>query len=244
MPFFENRSLFSDHYLAARLPERPEWRADASAAFAEARALYAARRAELERMNEAQTEEEWVKPLLTRVLGWSYSVQTDATHFGRRNRPDYALFTGEAERALARAAPDGRLDYAHAAAVGDAKFWGRPLDRELRDERDRLTNTNPSFQIVNYLVATGVEWLTAWWEQDFPAFRAQVKRTLGTEIPLAERDDWEAYLAAQRAEHDRLTAEIVRHETDLNQRVYALYGLTGDEIAIIEEQTAYAYGEV
>jgi hypothetical protein len=158
MPFFENRALFSDHYLRERLPEHPEWRVDAAAAHARALALFRERRPHLERMNEAQTEEEWVKPLLTQVLGWAFSVQTDATHFGRRNRPDYALFTSAAEHDAARAAPDGRLDYSRASAVGDAKFWGRPLDRELRDPRDRLTNTNPSFQIVNYLVATGVEW--------------------------------------------------------------------------------------
>ncbi|MGI9179612.1 MAG: Eco57I restriction-modification methylase domain-containing protein, partial [Longimicrobiaceae bacterium] len=156
---FENRSLFSDHYLDERLPDHPEWSEDVEGAWSELRALFARQRPQLEGMNEAQTEEEWVKPILSRVLGWSYSVQTDATLFGRRNRPDYALFPSEETKRAAQAAgADGRLDYSRAAAVGDAKFWGRPLDRELRDPRDRLTNTNPSFQIVNYLVATGVDW--------------------------------------------------------------------------------------
>jgi hypothetical protein len=36
----------------------------------------------------------------------------------------------------------------------------------------------------------------------------------------------------------------VRPETDLNRRVYALFGLSAAEIKIIEESTKYRYGEV
>ena len=48
----------------------------------------------------------------------------------------------------------------------------------------------------------------------------------------------------RRAEHQRLTAEIVRLETELNAHVYALFDLTSEEIEIIEESTKYRYGEV
>ena len=47
-----------------------------------------------------------------------------------------------------------------------------------------------------------------------------------------------------RAEHEQRTAEIVRLETQLNARVYALFDLTPAEIKIIEESTKYRYGEV
>jgi hypothetical protein len=69
-------------------------------------------------------------------------------------------------------------------------------------------------------------------------------RTLSGRQPLAERDDWEALLAARRSEHERLTARIVDLEGELNDRVYALFDLTADEIRIIEETTKYTYGEV
>ena len=36
---------------------------------------------------------------------------------------------------------------------------------------------------------------------------------------------------------------IVRHETDINARVYALFNLDSDDIATIEAQTKYPYGE-
>jgi len=86
--------------------------------------------------------------------------------------------------------------------------------------------------------------LTAWWYLDFPAFRAEIKKGFKQDIPLAERDEWEDWLAGRRAEHERLTAEIVRLETGLNDRVYALFDLTPEEVQIIEESTKYRYGEV
>ena len=45
-------------------------------------------------------------------------------------------------------------------------------------------------------------------------------------------------------QHDQLTAEIVRLETDLNRRVYTLFDLSVAEIKLIEESTKYRYGEV
>jgi hypothetical protein len=86
--------------------------------------------------------------------------------------------------------------------------------------------------------------LTAWWELDFPTFRAEIKSRFKRDVPVAERDEWQAWLAAQRAEHERLTAAIIRLETDLNARVYALFDLTPAEIAIIEASTKYPYGAV
>ncbi len=86
--------------------------------------------------------------------------------------------------------------------------------------------------------------LSAWWTLTFPAFRAELVKAFRQEIPLKERDDWEAYLAARQAEHARHTQTIVQNETDLNARVYALFDLTADEKQTIEESTKYRYGEV
>jgi len=86
--------------------------------------------------------------------------------------------------------------------------------------------------------------LTAWWSLDFPAFRAEIKRVFKKDVPLAERDEWEDWLAGRREEHEWLTAEIVRLETELNARVYDLFDLTSEEVRTIEESTTYRYGEV
>ena len=86
--------------------------------------------------------------------------------------------------------------------------------------------------------------LTAWWELDFADLRTEVNKVFKHDIPFAQRDDCEVWHAANRAEHDRLTADIIRHETELNDRVYALFALTPDDIAVIEDSTKYRYGEV
>ncbi|HEX2091837.1 MAG TPA: N-6 DNA methylase [Longimicrobiaceae bacterium] len=157
---FDNRSLFSDHYLTDRLPGLREWKEDVSAPSAVLRSLYAKERDRLEGMSEAQLEEEWVKPILRDVLGWSYEVQTPVTGMaGQTKRPDYALFTDEERKRVAggRIKDEGAF-YDQAAAIAEAKYWDRPLDREVRKEVRDITQTNPSFQIVSYLFETGVQW--------------------------------------------------------------------------------------
>lgn len=86
--------------------------------------------------------------------------------------------------------------------------------------------------------------LTAWWKLDFAGLRGELKMVVKSDIPVSERDEWESWFAAQRAEHERLTGKIIRLETELNARVYELFGLTPEEIALVEESTKYRYGEV
>ena len=87
--------------------------------------------------------------------------------------------------------------------------------------------------------------LSAWWDLDFTRLRAEIRKISNkTDIPVQERDQWEAWFAEQRAEHQHLTDEIIRLETGLNERVYALFKLTSDEIKLMEDSTKYKYGEV
>ena len=86
--------------------------------------------------------------------------------------------------------------------------------------------------------------LTAWWDLDFPAFRAEIQQVFKRGIPLKDRDDWEEWLQDRRTEHVQRTEAIVRMETELNARVYALFDLPTAEITMIEESAKYQYGEV
>ncbi len=77
--------------------------------------------------------------------------------------------------------------------------------------------------------------LKEWWTlPDFSAFRAEVKKAFKADIPLAERSDWEDWIARDRAEIARLTAEITQLETKIDGIVYDLFDLTSDEIALLE----------
>jgi len=76
--WFQNRGLFSDHFLKARLPQWKEWETDEELATfrKELMSLYESTKPILPYLNEAQTEEEFVQPVLD-LLGYasSYIVQ-------------------------------------------------------------------------------------------------------------------------------------------------------------------------
>ena len=77
--------------------------------------------------------------------------------------------------------------------------------------------------------------LKAWWEfPDFTAFRKEVKKCLKADIPLSERSEWEDWIARDKAEIARLTAEIKANEHQINTLVYELFDLTEDEISLLE----------
>ena len=110
--------------------------------------------------NEAQTEQEFVKPVLD-ALGWSYIVQAKAQRRGGSlTRPDYALFSDPA--AQAQAYPHQGNDdafYGRAAAIAEAKYWGRPLSQQDSSGRNTWkAESNPSHQMVSYLVGTRCPW--------------------------------------------------------------------------------------
>ena len=85
--------------------------------------------------------------------------------------------------------------------------------------------------------------LQEWWQLSFSEFREELVKVFKRDIPLKERDDWEALLRERKAEIGRLTDEIVRLETLLNSAVYDAFGLDDTERALIERETKYGYGE-
>jgi len=91
---------------------------------------------------------------------------------------------------------------------------------------------------ISDLAALGVVKLNTklnnWWLLDFAAFRAEVKKQFKQDIPLAERNDWEAYFNLQRDLVQNATQQITQHETALNRLVYALFSLSEAEIMLIE----------
>jgi hypothetical protein len=76
--------------------------------------------------------------------------------------------------------------------------------------------------------------LQAWHELDFSAFAKEVEKTFKQPIPLKERNDWQAFLAEHRAVIEARSAEIAQLEAEIDQQVYALFGLTPDEIEVVK----------
>ncbi len=158
--WFQNRGLFSDHFLKARLPQWKEWEIDVELPSfrKEFLSLYESKKTILSGLNEAQTEDEFIKPVLD-LLGYanSYIVQASTKLGQQTNRPDYALFPDETTKNKAYQKLKDN-DYTQCIGVADAKYWERELDLSKSSERDTFTNQNPSFQIAGYLTGTKQKW--------------------------------------------------------------------------------------
>jgi len=160
-PAHRNHGLFSDHYLNHTLSGRPDWQALAAEARPVMEEISRVLDAYAPSANEAQTEEDLVRPVL-RALGHegTFEVQPALETPEGTKRPDYVLYRDAASR-------EGNRDRTltdellrdRAFAVGDAKFWERPLDASLKGRsRDAFSNKNPSYQISFYMRHAGTEW--------------------------------------------------------------------------------------
>ena len=52
-------------------------------------------------------------------------------------------------------------------------------------------------------------------------------------------DEWESYLEEKRREVEQLSCELADAEAELNWRVYALFYLTPDEIALLQREVEH-----
>ncbi|MTJ54842.1 N-6 DNA methylase [Anabaena sp. UHCC 0253] len=154
-----NKPLFSQHYLDYRIQESPEWQLDITSDFEQLKKLFLSKIAILSTLNEAQTEDVFIKPVLD-ILGFSNIPQVVTRGKGRAERPDYALFANESERDIAYSFQNNETAfYGKVLVIAEAKYWERPLSKvSANDKRDIFKNENPSFQISSYLTGTGVDW--------------------------------------------------------------------------------------
>ncbi len=174
--------------------------------------------------------------LASRVTWFALSRLSQS--FGERAGSErFRLFTQSIERLPIPDAPSSERE-----AIGDLAMaiTGEAQARYGLHQRARR-------RILSDLGAAGRglnQKLTAWWELDFPALRAEVQKAFKRDIALKDRDDWEEWLGLQRAQHRQRTAAIIAGEAELNRRVYQLFDLSAEEIALIEASTKYQYGEV
>ncbi len=151
---YTNQGLFSEHYLETRLRETSEWQEDFEPQRRKLLELYEEKKELLKNANEAQTEEEFIQPVL-RLLGFSYWVQPKTKGTGGAEFPDYVLYPNEgAKRQAVTQKNDESKLYAPALAIAEAKYWERDLDvRRRADPCDLAASAvSPAFQIARYLV--------------------------------------------------------------------------------------------
>ncbi|MBA2534861.1 MAG: class I SAM-dependent DNA methyltransferase, partial [Rubrobacter sp.] len=154
-----NQGLFSDHYLNATLPARPDWKGLADEARPVMDEIASLLDSYTPSGNEAQVEEELVRPIL-RILGHTFEVQPALATPEGTKRPDYVLYRDPRSVAANKEKTlTDELLRDRAFAVADAKYWKRPLDVSLKGgKRDAFSNKNPSYQISFYMQHSGTEW--------------------------------------------------------------------------------------
>lgn len=160
---YNNQQLFSDHYLEETLPQRADWRAlqgEAEAIMPRIAEVFT--RYQGGGRKEAPTEYRLVRPILE-LLGHIFEVQPALKTSEGPKTPDYIFYRDR--DALSECAQEKILNDAllrnKAFAVGDAKYWDCPLDHALKsskEERQLLSNKNPTYQIAFYMLHSGLEW--------------------------------------------------------------------------------------
>lgn len=151
-----NQGLFSSNFLDTKFAALQMWGDQAltdriARAMAATQTAYeAAQRAGVfESKDEQKTEDKFIRPVLM-ALGWVYDPQPRHKRRKAKVRPDYALFATSADYESAGQAPnEPKAYYAHTQAIGEAKYWGRPLNDTVKD--DRLDASDATAQLVRYL---------------------------------------------------------------------------------------------
>ena len=155
----KNRSLFSDYYLDSLIVEQPQWAQtpDIESDYAAVKELFDAVASNAAHLNEAQTEREFIQPLLAQ-LGHVFEVQPALQTSQGTKRPDYAFFSSTDAHDAAQSHINTNQFFKTALAVGDAKAWSRDLDRKTQGGGDPFNNQNPNYQIDFYLRGADKDW--------------------------------------------------------------------------------------
>lgn len=76
--------------------------------------------------------------------------------------------------------------------------------------------------------------LDIFYDFDFKIFVSELKKQK-VKLSLVQQDEWEEYFNSYKSEINQLQSEIERTDREIDQMVYELYGLTEEEIKIVEE---------
>jgi type I restriction-modification system DNA methylase subunit len=79
-----------------------------------------------------------------------------------------------------------------------------------------------------------------WTTMSFSELQALLKKRCNATIPVDQRDEWEGWFEAQKANSDALASSIAEAEAEIDARVYHAFGLSRTEIAAVEDALAIA----
>jgi hypothetical protein len=128
-------NLFTRDYLLEGIERTEQWKNidDKSVAALKQRLMTIADNfLKIAKPNEAETEKDFIYPVLE-ALGWSdYQVQQILSQKGRKQVPDALLFADTAAKNLAVGEAQQWKRFQHGLAVLEAKRWARALGASVR----------------------------------------------------------------------------------------------------------------
>ena len=106
------------------------------------------------------------------------------------------------------------------------------LHKQLQEKRSRfLRRLSENFEGVKITTA-----LQTFDQLEFKAFVAELKKQK-IKLSLAQQDEWEDYFSQYRNDCQQLSEQIAQTDKEIDLRVYNLYGLTYDEVLIVDPET-------
>ena len=154
IPSFNN-ALFSSYHLEKVVKEQAS--VTLESVYTQIKQLYISVADFVENLNEAQTEEQFIRPVL-RCLGHVFEVQPLLRTSLGPKQPDYAFFADQESLDEAHPRINTNAFFSTAITVGDAKAWTRNLDKKLVGSGDPFSNNNPSHQIDYYIRTSELTW--------------------------------------------------------------------------------------
>ena len=152
---YNNQGLFSTYHLEKIIMEQAS---DAlKSTYEQIKQIYASIAEFADNLNESQTEEQFIRPVL-KILGHTFGVQPALSTSQGTKQPDYAFFTDQESLDQAHRHINTNDFFNTASAIGDAKAWTRNLDKKLDGPGAPFSNSNPNYQIDFYIRTSRLTW--------------------------------------------------------------------------------------
>ena len=109
----------------------------------------------------------------------------------------------------------------------------------LLHSNELLTKSNSFISLVKskYTIEKLSKNLKNWHKLEFGEFLKELKKKK-VQLSLSDEAEWMNYFNEQKEKAQNLKSEIDKTDSEIDQMVYELYGLTEVEIKMVEEATA------
>jgi hypothetical protein len=186
-------------------------------------------------------DDSYLLGILSSWASWFFISKTAQPLRLRSNRWQYRLFTQYTENIpIPDAPPAERRAIAALAercnALGTQRYQ---LEEQVRHRLTEAFGFDDKGQPRGKLNEKAQDW----WEQPINGLGDSLKQSFKLKRnPFANptaADEWEPYLTGKKGEVDALRRQLADAEAEINDRVYRLFSLTGDEIKLLQKEVEH-----